>query len=284
MKHMSHIIRLLGFHKTYVYYSLAYGLSTLIVPLGVQFLVNNLALSGLWLNISAFIIFIVAGLIISQVIKHSQLIIVESLQRDIFRIEIEQWKTFNQKEYSHYYFEVLNLLKAFSKSYSSLIELALVMVFGLSTIVMFHPMFLPIVVIIILTIFQIYRSSFSALSSSIKESNEKYKIYDVIHSDEQIQEKDLVSFLEARDTHFDFVRRNSVKISALVVIVQAILLSVGCYLIKINQLSVGQLVSAEIIIAGIFVSLSRLPYILEAVYDYETSKYKIAKAMDVQNA
>lgn len=284
MKHLLEIIRLLRSHKPYVYYSLAYGLSTLIVPLGVQFLVNNLALSGLWLNISAFIVFIVIGLIVSQIIKHSQLIIVESLQREIFCIEINQWKNFNRKDYSHYYFEVLNLLKSFSKSYSNLIELGLVMVFGLSTIVMFHPMFLPIAIIIILTIFQIYKSSSSALVSSIKESNEKYKLYDLVHSERQIQETDLQSFLEARDGHFNFVRRNSFKISALVVIVQAILLAVGCYLIKINQLSVGQLVSAEIIISGIFIPLSKLPLTLEAVYDYETSKYKITKAMGGQNA
>ncbi len=284
MKHLLEIIRLLSSHKPYVYYSLAYGLSTLIVPLGVQFLVNNLALSGLWLNISAFIIFIVIGLILSQIIKHSQLIIAESLQREIFCIEIEQWRNFNRKDYSHYYFEVLNLLKSFSKSYSNLIELGLVMVFGLATIVMFHPMFLPIAIIIVLMILQIYKSSSSALVSSIKESDEKYKIYDIIHSERQIQEHDLQSFLEARDGHFRFIRKNSFKISALVVIIQAFLLSVGCYLIKINQLSVGQLVSAEIIISGIFIPLSKLPLTLEAVYDYETSKYKIKKAMEGQNA
>lgn len=284
MKHLLEIIKVLRSHKPYVYYSLAYGLSTLIVPLGVQFLVNNLALSGLWLNISAFIIFIVIGLGISQVIKHSQVIIVESLQREIFCIETEQWKKFSQREYSHYYFEVMNLLKSFSKSYSNLIELALVIVFGLTTIVMFHPMFLPLAIIIVLTIIQIYKSSSPALSSSIKESDQKYKLYDIIHSGRGIEEKDLCNYLEARDGHFKFIRMNSFKISALVVIVQAILLALGCYLIKINQLSVGQLVSAEIIISGIFIPLSKLPLTLEAVYDYETSKYKISKALGGHDA
>lgn len=284
MKHLPEIIKLLASHRLYVYYSLAYGLSTLIVPLGIQFLVNNLALSGIWLNISAFIIFIVIGLVLSQVIKHSQLILVESLQREIFCIEMEDWKNFNKKDYSHFYFEVLNLLKSFSKSYSNLIELSLVIVFGLSTIVMFHPMFLPIAIIIIITIVQIYKSSSPALASSIKESDEKYRLYDLIHRGEQVQEADVRNFLEARDTHFNFVRKNSFKISALVVIVQALLLSLGCYLIKINQLSVGQLVSAEIIMSGIFIPLSKLPLTLEAVYDYETSKYKIVKAIGGQNA
>jgi putative ABC transport system ATP-binding protein len=279
MKQLLEIIKLLRSHKTYVYYSLAYGLSTLIVPLGVQFLVNNLALSGLWLNTSAFLIFIVVGLIVSQAIKHSQLILVESLQREIFCIEMENWKDFNRTSFSHYYFEVMNLLKSFSKSYSNIIELALVIIFGLSTIMMFHPMFIPIAMLIVITILQICRTSSSILDSSIRESDQKYKLYDIVSSKNQLKEDDLRGFLEARDWHFNFVRKNSFKICALTVIAQALLLSVGCYLIKINELSVGQLVSAEIIIAGIFIPLSKLPLTLEAVYDYETSKYKIAKAL-----
>jgi ABC-type protease/lipase transport system fused ATPase/permease subunit len=279
MKYLLEIIKVLRYHKPYVYYSLAYGLSTLIVPLGVQFLVNNLALSGLWLNISAFIVFILIGLVISQMIKHSQLILVESLQREIFCIEIEQWRRFNRKEYSHFFFEVFDLLKSFSKSYSHLIELALVIIFGLSTIVMFHPMFLSIVIIILFTIMQVYKTSPVALSTAFKESNEKYKLYEIVHSDKSIEETDLRSFLEARNAHFNVVQRNSFKISASIVIAQAVLLALGSYLIKINQLSVGQLVSAEIIISGIFIPLSKLPQTLEAVYDYETSKSKISKAI-----
>ena len=278
MKQLSEIIKLLSYHKIYVYYSLAYGLSTLIVPFGVQYLVNNLALSGIWLNTTAFIILIVIGLVLAQSIRHSQLIIVESLQREIFCIEIEKWKHFKKKGYSQYYFEVLNLIKSFSKSYPNIIELALVMFFGLSTIIFFHPMFLSISAVIVLMVYQIYSSSSRALLSSIKESNEKYKLYDKVLLEEEIKDLDVRDYLQARDNHFNFVRRNSFKIAALVVLSQAILLTLGCYLVKINQLYVGQLVSAEIIISGIFIHLSKLPLTLEAVYDYETSKYKISKA------
>lgn len=279
MKHLTKTIKLLNFHKIYVYYSLAYGLSTLIVPLGVQFLVNNLALSGIWVNTTAFIIFILIGLILAQTIKHSQLIIAESLQREIFCIEIDKWKNYNQKEYSQYYFEISNLLKSFSKSYSNIIELVLFMFFGLSAIIFFHPAFLVIAVLIILMIYQIYNSSSSALDSSIKESDEKYKLYKKINTEEKIKVEDVREFLSARENHFSFIRKNSFKIGVLVVLSQTLLLSLGCYLIKENQLSIGQLVSAEIIISGIFIPLSKFPLTLEAIYDYETSKYKISKAL-----
>ncbi len=278
MKQILQTLKLLRSHKTYVYYSLAYGLSTLVVPLGVQFLVNNLALSGIWLNTTAFIVFIVIGLVLTQTIKHSQLILVESLLREIFCLEIAGWRSAKVGGKSQYYFEVLNLLKSFSKSYSNIIETALVMLFGLTTIIFFHPTFLALAVIILLTVYQIYASSGSALRTSIEESNQKYRLYDKVHAEEEIRDEDVRDFLSARDRHFCFVRRNSFKIAGLVVVTQFVLLILGCYLIKIGQLSVGQLVSAEIILSGIFVPLAKLPQTLEAIYDYETSKYKIQKA------
>jgi hypothetical protein len=278
MKNLLARIKKLSVHKTYVIYSLLYGLSTLIIPLGVQFLVNNLALSGLWLNISFFISFIIFSLFFSQVIKHSQVILLESLQREIFCLEVLRWKNLSSTKYSHYFFEIFSLLKSFSKSYSSLIEIALVIVFGISTIVLFHPLFLIMAFIIFSVIFQIVKSSAPALESSISESDEKYKVYDLIKEGKDFETKDIKNYLLARDNHFGFIRLNSLKMSSLTVITQAIVLALGCYLIKINELSVGQLVSAEIIISGIFSSLSKFPQILEAVYDYETSIYKLDKA------
>ena len=281
MKKLSIIskMRTLRWNKIYILYSIFYGLSSLVLPLGIQFLVNNLALSGIWLNTVSFLILIGAGLVISQIIRHSQVILIEFLQREIFIQEMLKWKKFNNKEYSHYYFEVLNVLKAFSKSYTSLIEMTLVMAFGIATIIIFHPSFIILAIIIGFTVYQIYKSSENAIKNSILESNEKYHIYNEVVLGKGVSDESIDQYLGARDGHFSFTRRNSFKISLLTIFIQVILLGMGCYLIIKNQLSVGQLVSAELIISGIFVSLVKLPQTLESVYDYETSQYKIAGAM-----
>lgn len=283
MKNLFNLIKNLSTHKQYLYYSLAYGLSTLIVPLGVQFLVNNLALSAIGMNISVFILFIVVALIFTQIIRHSQIILVESLQREILCIEMEDWKDFKNKKYAHYYFEVFNLLKSFSKSYTNLIELGLIIFFGLITIIMFHPFFLVIAMIIIMTLVIISKSTPLALKTSFDESDQKYLMHEKLYNSESVSEDNLIDFLKAREEHFKVTKANSFKISAIIVIVHTLLLSIGCYLIQINQLSVGQLVSAEIIISGILIPISKLPLTLEAVYDYETSKYKIKKAIGYKN-
>jgi hypothetical protein len=277
--HLIQAMRLLRHHKKYIYYSMIYGLSSLILPMGTQFLVNNLALSGIWFNTLSFLFIIGIGLCFSQVIKHSQVILGEALQREIFVIEIEKWKNFKNPSLSHIYFEIPGLLKSFSKAYSHLIELGLLVIFGLSTILLFHPAFILLPVIIGLTTYQIFQTFNPSIESSIEESNKKYELYEIISSGNEICHSDINSYLLARDDHFNFTKKNSFKVSALTVFCQILLLGSGSYLIQLEQLSVGQLVSAEIIITGIFISLLKLPQTLEAIFDYETSKYKIIKAL-----
>lgn len=272
-------MRLLTSQRKYVYYSMGFGLSSLILPLGIQFLVNNLALSGIWFNTISFLLIIGLGLLVANVIKHSQVILIETLQREIFVIELARWQGFKNQNYSHYFFEVPNLLKAFSKAYSHLIELALLLVFGLSTIVLFHPAFLIIPIIIGVMLYQLFKTFDEAIKTSIVESNEKYEIYDDISKGQDVSEDHIRGYLIARDAHFVFTKKNSIKVSTITVLSQLLLLGFGSYLIQAEQLSVGQLVSAEIIVSGIFISLLKLPQTLESVFDYETSQYKISKAI-----
>lgn len=204
---------------------------------------------------------------------------IETIQREIFVHELSRWKDFKKLDYSHYYFEVPNLLKSFSKAYSHLIELSLLLVFGLTTIVLFHPVFLIVPLIIALMIYILFRTFRPAIETSIVESNEKYQIFDDIAEGTPISNDHVYSYLKARDNHFYFTKMNAIKVSSITILCQMLLLGFGSYLIQIDQLSVGQLVSAEIIVAGIFISLMKLPQTLESVFDYETSQYKITKAI-----
>lgn len=272
-------LRLLKYQRKYIYYSMAYGLSSLIIPMGIQYLVNSLALSGIWFNTISFLVIISVGLLVTHIVKYSQVVIMETLQREIFVNELARWKDFKTLKYSYYYFEVPNLLKSFSKAYSHLIELALLLVFGLITIVLFHPVFIVVPIFIALMIYFLFRTFKPAIETSIAESNEKYQIFDDIADGIPISNEHVYSYLKARDDHFYFTRINVIKVSSITVLCQMLLLGFGSYLIQINQLSVGQLVSAEIIVAGIFISFIKLPQTLESVFDYETSQYKIEKAI-----
>jgi hypothetical protein len=283
MKYLIDSLASLYSHKLYIIFSLAYGISTLILPFGIQFLVNKLAISGLWSNIIVFIVLIIVALIISHAIKHSQMLILETLKREIFCFELEKWKRFDVSGNSIYYFEIFNLMKSFSICYANLIEMVLVTLFGLFSIITFHPYFILLVIIIVSILFYIYKSSNLEINSALKESNQKYEIFDQIILGNKLDESHFKGFLEARDEHFSFVRSNSLNVSFMSILVQSVFLILGCYLISINQLSIGQLVSAEIILTGILNSLSNLPKTIEDSNFYAVSRLKIEKALGVHH-
>ncbi len=264
--------------RKYIIYSALYGITTLIVPLAVQFLVNNLALSGLWLNIFGFLFIIAGGLTLSQVLKYCQFVLNEYLQRELFFYEVKRWKKSLDDAKRMYYVEIFFAMKSYSKSFTTFVDIVLTATFGLLTIVTFHPAFLILPLLVGATLYQIHQSTLPAIESSIQESDEKYHLYKMAFKDETPENTDINAFLKARDGHFNFVKRNTVKISILFGVCQLALLGAGTYMVQSDQLSIGQLVSAEIIFSGIMVSLSKLPSALEGFYDYETSIYKLMKA------
>ena len=263
----------------YVILAIFYGLSTLIIPLATQFLVNSLALSSLFSNTFVFMLILLILLTMAQVLRYGQTVILEFIQREIFVNEARQWLGKVRKEKSHYMLEIQTIMKSFSIAYSHLVELGLAVFFGFLVIISFHPFFLSLPLISALAIWGIFRFWDAAVASSVQESNEKYFLVERKFHDSPLTDTDLAQFLHARDRHFSFVKKATIIISAAFILSQLFLLGTGIYLIEMHQLSVGQLVSAEIILTGIMVSVTKLPKTMEALYDLDTSKIKIAKAL-----
>jgi len=276
-------IKELRMPKKYILYSVLYGITTLIVPLSVQFLVNNLALSGIWINIFGFIIIIGAGITVSLLLRYSQIVLNENLQRELFLSEISKWKSEIEAKNRTLFMEIFFAIKSFSKSFTSLIEIFLVTFFGIIVMMAFHPAFLILAIITGATLYQIRESTKPAIESSIEESNQKYELFRLANTGTNIGATEIDNYLANRHEKFRFISSNTIKICILFVVGQLLLLGGGSWLIQINQLSIGQLVSAEIIFSGITVSLNKLPSALEALYEFETNMYKLLKAKGDEN-
>jgi hypothetical protein len=264
--------------RKFVIYSALFGLTSLIVPLAVQFLVNNLALSGLWLNIAAFIFIIAVGLLVSFTLNYCQVILNEFIQRELFFYEARRWKIEIPEEKRIYFVEVFFSLKSYAKAFSALVEIGLTTIFGLLLIMTFHPVFLIFPFVMGAVLYQIWESTKPAIETSIRESDEKYHLFEAALSNQQISLTSINTYLSAREDRFQWIKKNTIKIAALFIFCQLTLLGGGSWLVQADQLSVGQLVSAEIIFSGIMISFSKLPSTLEGIYEYETSIYKLKKA------
>lgn len=271
-------IRQLKLNRTYVIYSALYGLTTLIVPLAVQFLVNNLALSGIWMNIVGFMVIIVVGLILSLVLRFCQIILNEYLQRELFYQQIHLWDHSIEPVRRKYFIEIFFSMKSFAKSFTTVVEMALVTIFGVLMVMLFHPVFVVLPILIGFTLYQIIKTNRPAIESSIQVSDEKYALYQDALENRSLRDQGLDAYLRARSERFNFIKRHSLKLMVLYVVCQIALLGGGTLLVQSDQLSVGQLVSAEIIFSNIMISLNKVPDTLEGIYDFETSFYKLAKA------
>jgi ABC-type bacteriocin/lantibiotic exporter with double-glycine peptidase domain len=130
------------------------------------------------------------------------------------------------------------------------------------------------------SIYAVFFTWHQAVQSSIEESSQKYELYYRVKANDLINDFNIDSYLSARDQHFGFIKRNTVILSTAFVGSQLILLVMGIYFIQTNQLSIGQLVSAEIILSGILISMMKLPKTLESLYDFETSQCKLSSALE----
>lgn len=276
VKHLS----ALKLTKTYVLLSILYGISSLIVPFATQMLVNDLALTGLWLNTLSFLILIGIALAAALIIKYFQLLIAEYLQRHLFFHEVSAWerKVPHEHQSSPYFFEIFALLKTFSSMVTDGADLFLKCFFGAIALAFIHPGFLVISALFLGTIVLIRWQGRGAILASIEESNQKYEMYkEVQAADAQGAVFLMTEFLRAREHQFGFIKRQSLTVFTSYFILQMLLLAWGIQLVQVNQLSIGQLVSAEIIISGIFVNFSLLPKILRSFYEFETSYAKLEK-------
>lgn len=270
--------------KKFIFFAVLYGLSSLIIPLTTQYLVNTLALSGIFSNTLTFLLILMSALLMAQLFRYCQVILSEYLQREIFYNEVNDWRKANVNKQAPYFFEIFALMKSFSSSFSQVIEMVLLVIFGLLLIVSFHPVFLVLIVLIAIGIWLILSTWHPAIEASLEESGHKYWMYDQTSAGKELNESDVEKYLLLRDRHFKFIKKNKITVGMLVVISQLVFIGLGIYLIGLNQLSIGQFVSAEITLAGILSSMTKFPKSLESLYDYETSKIKLKYAMKEEHA
>ena len=273
------LLRSLELKRQYFFYAILYGLLSLVTPLASQFLVNQLALAGIWVNTLSFIVLLAAFLIISQLLKFGLVLLTEYVQRELFVTQGHRWVHPDAGK-APFYFEVHALMKSFSLAFTSLVDLILLSLFGMLVVMAFHPLFMSIPVILGIAFYFLFFSWDEAIRTSVAESDEKYKIFYRKDAHEDLEETDFTNFLLARHHHFYFIKRNKIIVLTTAVLTQLITLGGGIYLIQLQQLSIGQLVSTEIILSGILAAFVKFPKTLEDLYDLETSGIKLNYALE----
>lgn len=293
-----------------VIYAIGIGILTLATPLAVESLVNTIAFGGLIQPLVIVSLLLFASLAFAAVLRVMQTILVEFLQRRIFirlvgdlsrrlpRVVVSVADRQHFPEIVNRFFDVVTVQKVGATFLLEGVSLILSTIIGATLLAMYHPYLLIYDVVLLFSMIVItYLLGRGATRTSIEESLAKYAVADALEEVARAplafkssegptlaaQRTDTVarSYLAARAQHFRIVLRQVVFALALQAVASTILLGLGGWLVISGQLTLGQLVAAELIVTVVIGSFAKMGKHLESFYDLLAAMDKVGHLLDL---
>jgi putative ABC transport system ATP-binding protein len=293
-----------------VIYALAVAILSLAVPIGVQTIVNNVSFGQLNQPMVALVIAVFVFLLVSGTFQVFQIIIVELLKQRLFtRIAVDialrlprlSGQVLRQEftpELMNRFFEVVVVQKSVAKLFLDGIAVVLQVTIGLTILACYHPFLLIVsVMLLIATILLTGVLGKGAVISSIKECSAKHSVLiwleNLAHNKLLfrtsnglkfgIQQADqfVRTYVIWRKAHFKILLRQNIALYLLQAFAHATLLGLGGYLVINGQLTLGQLVASELIIAAILLNLIKFGRLLEDFYDLTAAVSKLETLVEL---
>ncbi len=293
-----------------VVYAVAIGLVSLAVPIAAQSLVNTLVFTALIQPIVVLAALVLVGLFAAGMLRAFQYKVVETLQQRFFvrtthdavrrltRADIRAFSEQGAPEVMNRFFDVAIVQKMAG---TLLLDgLSVILQGGVSLLLLafYHPALLAFdVVLIALIAFTLFGLGRGGVATAIKESKAKYAtaawLEEMAGAFRAFKSKESGEFafaradelargyIEVRRKHFKVLFRQTVASYALQAFATAALLGLGGSLVIKGQLTLGQLVAAELIVTGVLASVAKFGKYLESYYDLCASLDKVGQIVDL---
>ena len=285
-------------------YAVGIGLLSLTLPIAVQVLVNTVAFGTLLQPILVLSALVGAGLVFAAGLRAIQTWVVEIVQRRLFvrlvsalgerlpRVEMTAFVTGRGPELLNRFFDIFTAQKATSAILVGGVEALLTSLVGLVVLSFYHPILLGFGVLLVAAVsFVFFLLGRNAAKTTIAESYAKYAVAGWLEemarhifalksrggAEMAAARLDVLSanWLRARDAHFRVYFRQFIGALTIQVIVSVALLAVGGWLVVERELTIGQLVAAELIVSAVVASVAKLGSKLETVYDLVAAADKL---------
>ena len=315
--HMSPLTRFLGLLRmdrrdirAIVLFSLVSGILGLAAPLAVESLVNVVSW-GIYLQpLLVLALILLVFLSLSAALNVLQMIVVEMIQRRQFvRIVCDLSHRFPRasqhqllgrypRELANRLFDIMTIQKATAIILLDGVSIVLMTVVGLVLLGFYHPFLLgfDLVLIILMTFFTIILGR-GAVRTSIQESRCKYATFhwlqDVIdfpgafrvNGGESLAIERASQFasdyVNARKSHFQILLRQLVFSSGLQAVALTALLGLGGWLVISGELTLGQLVASELVVATVVGAFAKAGKSIEKYYDLMAGIEKVGHLIDL---
>ena len=291
-------------------FSIIIGLLSLTLPLAVEAVVNTIAygrslqpLIVLSLIVLVFLGFR-AGLsvlmtVVTEIIQRKLFVrTVEDLSYRLTRVPLSTWKKYHGPELVNRFFDIVNVQKVTAKLLLETLMLGLQTVIGLTVLAFYHPFLLGydigLLTIMAIVLWFIGRG---AVKTAKDESQLKYETaawlqeivrhpttfkyngglgYAINRADELAAQ-----YINHRQSHFQILIKQISFSMIMQVFAATVLLALGGYLVIEQEMTLGQLVAAELIVTVILGSFAKLGKDLESYYDLMASVDKLGKLFDL---
>jgi ATP-binding cassette, subfamily B, bacterial len=310
---ISRILKVLKLEKQEIssiyFYAILNGLVQLSLPLGIQSIISFVLGGAISTSLVILIVLVVIGVLFNGFISVQQMKLIEKVQQKLFvRYSFEyanKIPKLNLKSVDNYYlpelvnrfFDTISLQKGISKLLLEIPTASIQILFGTILLSFYHPVFIAFSIVLILLVgIILYYTSPRGMSTSIEESDYKYRVaawleelarvirsfkfskgtqLNMKRTDEYVS-----GYLHARTAHFNVLKLQYWTLISFKVLITASMLIVGSILLINQQLNLGQFVAAEIVILLVLNSVEKLITHLDKVYDVLTSVEKLSKITD----
>ncbi len=299
-----------SFYALAAIYAVAIGVLTLSIPLSVQVLISTVANTAQYGPLLILSVALLVLLAFSSVFLALQDYTLELFERRFFaRISSEivlryvyanygDLERVNRDEMANRYFDIMTVQKEVPILLTGGISLVLQTMVGFGVTSFYHPSFLLFNVGVVLAATLIWwalhsgaKATALSLSSAkydmagwleeLARANAFFKSHRSIEHALARSEELSRNYVEQKRRHFSYTFGQMVGFIALYAVASAALLGLGGSLVISGELTLGQLVAAELILSAIFVGLTRLGYYMRSYYALNAAAKKISVFFDL---
>lgn len=299
-----------GFFWVAIAYGVAISLMTLAVPIAVQTLINSIANIGSTRAVVILAVVLFLTLFISGIFSALRMRVMEFYERKVYARLTSQLglKTImaphsffegrQNVSITQRYFDIMTLQKNIPSLMIDGFALVLQMLVGFTLVSFYHPALFAFNVVLLMTMYAVWKIwGRGAKRTAIELSHAKYDsakwLHDIASAHEFFKSADHVeyagrstegfinNYVKKHKAHFHYTFSQVVMFLLMYAISSAALLGIGGVLVVQGELSIGQLVAAELVMSAVFLGLSRFTQYLKLYYELYGAAEKLGGALKI---
>lgn len=286
------------------------GLMSLATPVAVQALVNTIAFGALLQPLVVLTLILLVLLSFSNALVALQFYVVEMLQRRLFvrlfgesanrlrNVAVSARDHHDLPELANRFFDVVSLQKTAASLLLETLGYLLQTLIGMILLAFYHPLLLAFDLFLIAALYLIlFVMGKQGIPTAIEQSKAKYTAAAWLENIaanpvlgksrlgadfvDRHSERIAQNYLQACVRHFRILSRQNVGALILHTLANTALLGMGGWMVIERQLSLGQLIAAELVVNAMVYGLTRLGKTLDNFYELVASVDKIGYLLDL---